>query len=437
MGDKTAGPVIPPERGDARGKSLGATLLRLYRGNVLWRGALDLTLIGGLIMLLVNGLPLFFSNTRPSANFARPADGPDTRLPAPQLFPVPASENDRATVEWIGAVSPEDKTLLESALKLVTVDNKKVKELLAAGAEKGEPNFATVLAMAYVSEAYQNKSAEDREKAYSLYRDAAAKNHPTAQYQLGSLYEHDPFGTGKQPDEAMKWYKTGAENPLNKSGDAEYCLGGMYQFGTTSAGKNTRQARKYFAAAAAKGNTYAQSYLASLDINSGAADDGISLLKIAAEKGDDVAQVNLAIQYLYGRVTGRPDYAQFIKWAGLSADQGRDVAMLQLGNFYRHGAPGFPPDPRAALIQYEKAADKENSQAQFFLADMLRRGEGTPKDNMEAYYYFLRALKNGNTLAYGPIVELEKTLPAADVETQKKLVDDIPSQKPKDEGTTP
>lgn len=417
MEDKSSDPVFPRKEEGAKGTADAA--LRLYRGNRVWRGAVDLALIGSLVLALSYGL--FVAGPEPAAVFSEATDADSARRAPKSPFPEPADWVKDMTREWFEDMSAEDRKLVEQAQALAQNGEEGAIELLLPRAEAGDANFQTLLGIVYFDSALQNKTQEDVDRAVMFYKKAAAQNEPIAQFQLGRLYEKGYLDLAAQPDEAMKWYQAGADNPRSKGGGPEMYLARMYELGKSSAGVNMELAKKYYKIAAEKENPQAQAYFGAMAINSGKPDEGREWSVKAAQGGDSVAQINLALQYLYGGVTGKPDYTAFLKWAGLAADQGLDVAQLQLGHFYRRGEPGFAPEPKKAMDFYRRAADQNNAEAQFCLAEMLEKGEGGARDGARAYYYYLLALSNGNTLAYGPVAILEGRLTAGEIEEAKAL----------------
>ena len=74
-----------------------------------------------------------------------------------------------------------------------------------------------------------------------------------------------------------------------------------------------------------------------------------------AEKGDLVAQLNLAKMYREGKGVSK-DYKAAVRWFNLSAKQGNALAQYHLGVAYSFGL-GVVPDYEIALKWYLKSAE--------------------------------------------------------------------------------
>lgn len=84
-----------------------------------------------------------------------------------------------------------------------------------------------------------------------------------------------------------------------------------------------------------------------------------------------------------------------------AAEKGDRVAQYQLASSYRYGSSGLPLDMNKAALWMRKSAEAGNSDAQFALGDMLAKGwSGTPPAPDEALVWFRRAAEShlGNRL---------------------------------------
>lgn len=84
-----------------------------------------------------------------------------------------------------------------------------------------------------------------------------------------------------------------------------------------------------------------------------------------------------------------------------AAEKGDRVAQYQLASSYRYGSSGLPLDMNKAASWMRKSAEAGNSDAQFALGDMLAKGwSGTPPAPDEALGWFRRAAEShlGNRL---------------------------------------
>lgn len=105
-----------------------------------------------------------------------------------------------------------------------------------------------------------------------------------------------------------------------------------------------------------------------------------------AEEGDADAQMNLAVCLESGPdVKGQDsDLASAVQWYRRAAEQGHADAQDRLGAFYSEGIGGLKRDFTQAVNWWHKAALQGHRSAQRNLAEMLLRGKGTAKNELEA-----------------------------------------------------
>ena len=101
------------------------------------------------------------------------------------------------------------------------------------------------------------------------------------------------------------------------------------------------------------------------------------------------------------------DYATaFAEWHRL-AKAGDVMAQTAIASMYRAGRT---PDPRGALNWYRRAAQAGDAIAQMNLGEMLARGEGTPRDTVEAWVWLTRAARQGNGWAKDEAARIEQLM---------------------------
>lgn len=110
---------------------------------------------------------------------------------------------------------------------------------------------------------------------------------------------------------------------------------------------------------------------------------GVSELKTAADKGNPVAQNNLAAMFATGEGVAQ-DYKQAAKWYEMAAEQGYAIAQHNLGGLFEHGL-GVPQDPATAAVWYALAADQGDGWAQVSLASLHAAGKLVQNDISTAY----------------------------------------------------
>lgn len=96
---------------------------------------------------------------------------------------------------------------------------------------------------------------------------------------------------------------------------------------------------------------------------------------------------------------GSVDTAAAIAAYQAAVEKGSKIALLRLGDLYRHGDV-VPADPDAAFSFYKRAADSGDAAGKLRVAEMTARGEGTTQD-IEGGRAMARALADaGDASAY-------------------------------------
>ena len=116
-----------------------------------------------------------------------------------------------------------------------------------------------------------------------------------------------------------------------------------------------------------------------------------------AEKGDMVAQFNVAKMYRKG--TGVPkDYKTAVKWFALSAEQGNAKAQYHLGVAHSFGL-GVVPDYKIALKWFNRSAEQGDTFSQYHLSRLYYLGNGVPEDKVYAHMWANLASSSGFEMA--------------------------------------
>jgi TPR repeat protein len=169
--------------------------------------------------------------------------------------------------------------------------------------------------------------------------------------------------------------------------------------------KNEAEAIKFFRQAAAQGHCQALAKLGSIFLqerpnessenseNSNRTAEGLSLLKQAAEKGDQSAVIALSAVYRDGTKVPQ-DKEESARWIRVLADWGDPSAQYELGRRYYKG-DGLKEDKAEAAKWYGLAASKGEYVAQFLLAKMHLTGDGLEKDLAKAADLFKMARVSG------------------------------------------
>lgn len=423
--------------------TFGAAIINLYRGDAVWRGAVDMIFIGSLILFLVLGFPnlskildLFSfdkvqQQTKPSLeqqpaspNFSPIQDSPKQHEPAPSKVeiskPVHAVKFPRV---WINNPSAQERTILERIADIVGIDNAKVIATVTDKAEAGDANYQYLLGLAYVNESSQKNNTKQFEKALYWYKEAGTLGHPEAQFEIAQFYRLGPGNIQKDIQESIRWYEMAAANELS-SGSADNELGRLYENGEFKP-QDLKKAFEYYQQGANKGNSDAQSNLGAMLYNGTAGSQNIEQASIwvrkAADQGNAAAQFNLALMYKRGRITGKPDYNAFLEWAQRAAENSNINAMLEIGNYYREGEAGTV-DHKLAAKWYRQAALKKNPRGQFLFAEMYEQGLGVPTDLIQAYIYYSLAQQGGFAMASGSLENLKLKMSPAQLDHAEKMM---------------
>ena len=92
------------------------------------------------------------------------------------------------------------------------------------------------------------------------------------------------------------------------------------------------------------------------------------------------------------------DYATAERGFRALALQGDASSQYNLGWMYANGQ-GVPKDDQQAVFWYRKAADQGHAKAQYNLGFMYAKGEGVPKDDQQAVSWYRKAADQGNASA--------------------------------------
>lgn len=136
------------------------------------------------------------------------------------------------------------------------------------------------------------------------------------QYKLGLLYERG-LGCPINYQKAHKWWWKAAQAGHS---EAQYKLGELYEYGR-GAQKNHCLAREWYSSAAQSGILAAQSKLGYYYYNNANYKEAYYWLRLAADRGDTIAQYNLGLLYLHGHVPNiEASYKLALKWLTLASE---------------------------------------------------------------------------------------------------------------------
>ena len=289
--------------------------------------------------------------------------------------------------------------------------------------------------------------AEDYDRAFSLYQQAADQGLPPAMFALGDCYF---LGNGvkKDTDTAVEWYRKAladgyepdetdiehlkscaddgnaeAQNELGKCyamgigvvqddkeavryfrlaadqglAKSQYNLGNDYLYGI-GVEQDTEKAAEYLKAAAEQGLPQAQSQLGYMYENGfGVEADiekAVEYYQAAADQGDAYAQNNLGNCYFYGRGVEK-NIEKAVQYYQLAAEQGEPYALNNLGCCYS-GGEGVEQDYEKAMQYYQASAEQGSPNGIYNIGYCYYFGEGVKQDADTALEYFRTAAELGN-----------------------------------------
>jgi len=241
----------------------------------------------------------------------------------------------------------------------------------------------------------------NKDNAEIYWERSALKNHVLVQYYLGTLYS-----VKSDYKKAFTWYKKSAEQDNVK---AQYSLGYCYYNGK-GIEEDKQEAVYWYKKSAEQGNTEAQNAL-----------------------GDKNAQYELALLYEAGNRV-KKDNNQAFYWCQKAAEQGLASAQYMLASFYEKGI-GTTINIDEAIYWYERAVNQgfqkaniefrrlQKSQndthsivrndfdklrrnakhgdaaAQYELAVCCEKGNGTAKNDFQAFLWYQESAGQGYALS--------------------------------------
>jgi TIR domain/Sel1 repeat len=116
-----------------------------------------------------------------------------------------------------------------------------------------------------------------------------------------------------------------------------------------------------------------------------------------AERGDKVAQTELATMYAQGR-GAQTDHREALNWYRKAAQQGWAPAQYILGGLYANGR-GAERDDVEAVAWYRKAADQDYKPGMVALGEMYCTGRGVVKNERDAVAWYRKAAEKGDSVA--------------------------------------
>jgi TPR repeat protein len=207
----------------------------------------------------------------------------------------------------------------------------------------------------------------DEAAALKFFRQAADKGLATAMDRVGAMLAAGR-GAPRDAKEAQAWYKKGFEahhRAAGLGGDpvAMYSLAMSYSFGRGVTASDT---------------------------------EAFKWLLQSAEKGVASAQNDVAVRYNTAKGTEKKP-AEAVKWYRKASEQGHGLAALNLARTLTRGPEEIRNKEEGerflavALERFRKGAERDDTQALYYLAQLHAAGEGVKKDEAEALRLYHRS----------------------------------------------
>lgn len=254
---------------------------------------------------------------------------------------------------------------------------------------------------------YYGKGAlQDYEKAYEYFSLAGFPDDgvsmPFALYNMAEMLDKnliidENLNKDTLYNKALSLFVSSEEE--NPNDLIEYKIASMMLSGKgCEVDKDT--AEEYLIKSSEYGNTFAQTKLAKLYIESGASDNlkqAINLLQKAASSGNDIAQYQLGKIY-YNEEYGLKDIYKALLHFTNSAEQGNQFAQYQLGLIYYKG-DDVEQDVELAMKYLNLSAEQNNQFAQYTLGIIHLKGDIVNADINKAVRYFELSANHNNQFA--------------------------------------
>lgn len=182
-----------------------------------------------------------------------------------------------------------------------------------------------------------------------------------------------------QPNTLRELYNRAVQ--LTEEGDVESAQALLYSVATSDEDDDVEACRS------------ARCYLGVLAFENGDYDTAVSHFRIAAQEGDDLAAVNLAVCIQRGVGVEMNENAAFQMFAATGA-KGSAVALLNAGKCFLLGR-GTVKDEVKALRAFERAARLGEPYANYNLALAAELGISMNRDLAKAYHLYELAAENG------------------------------------------
>ncbi len=168
--------------------------------------------------------------------------------------------------------------------------------------------------------------------------------------------------------------------------------------------------RQTITQAAAAGDPVALFQLASAKLDAGDGEEGVKLMRQAAERGLPIAQYRMGKIYEDGALVPKDENAAR-RWTERAANGGNRRAMHNLAMLYAEGQ-GVPQSYEKAAKWFQQAALLGLTNSQYNLGFLYEQGLGVPESLEDAYVWYSIAAKAGDAGARKRVAEIAPSLSA-------------------------
>ena len=269
-------------------------------------------------------------------------------------------------------------------------------EYLYRASNLGNPDAQWQLGNYFLYGDEEHNIVENASKAFSLTKQAADQDHPSALFNLGLCYKFG-IGTSKNQSEAINAFLKSA-NSGNDMAQAE--MGNNYLFGD-GVEQNLAEAQRYIDAAIEqengrafnlKGDLYYYGWGVTQDYRTAS-----EWYKKGVEQGVSFSYSQLAYMYLSGQGVLQ-NYAEGFRLYKELADAEYESGQAGIGMCYEYGY-GTTEDMFKAVEYYKKAGEQGNGYSLHQLYSIYKQGKGIITKNTQLALQYLR---KGADIKHGP-----------------------------------
>lgn len=292
--------------------------------------------------------------------------------------------DDRFSTNWIAAVRA---ALSASYSENGDLDFQAATNSLCQESAKGNLPAQALWGFALI---VTSRSPETTDTGLKLLLGLAEKDYVPAMMNLGYLFESGKY-VRRNYNEAFHWFSRAAEIEIP---EAQLQLGGCYQYGLGTT-PDFSMAAKYYRLSARQTNFVAMKSLGYLLMNGYGVEKNEDeaqywFMRAAKEGGNRRAMYNLGVLYSL-KYPDTNAVIEAFKWMKQSANLGDALAAYELSNFYFRGWGATETNLASYRYWRFKAAFLGATDAQFFMGQAYRIGDGVPKDAENSLIWYSKA----------------------------------------------